>query len=213
MKEKVLTAITETGLVAIMRGLTHRDSLRTAEALIKGGVKAIEVTFNTKDAESILKDLSREFGSHAFIGAGTVITEEQLAKAVANGASFILSPNFDRTIVSKTIKAGLVAIPGAFTPSEVFEAHRAGASIVKVFPVSSVGPQYIKDLKGPFDNLALMPVGGVNLKNAYDFIKAGSIALGVGSSLIQKDLISQNRFPVLTELASSYLQKVREARL
>lgn len=212
LKEKTLATIIETGIVAIMRGLSREDSLKATEALIRGGVRAVEMTSNTKGAAAILKDLAKEFGSQAFIGAGTVLTREHLDNAVEAGASFILSPNFDPAIVEATVKAGLVAVPGAFTPTEVFAAHRAGADIIKIFPVSSVGPQYIKDLKAPLDNLLFMPVGGVNLENAGKFIQAGAVALGVGNSLVRGDLIAQKRFDELAELAGAYLQKVREAR-
>jgi 2-dehydro-3-deoxyphosphogluconate aldolase/(4S)-4-hydroxy-2-oxoglutarate aldolase len=213
LKEKTLSAITEPGIVAIIRGFTLEESLKTAEALIRGGIKAIETTSNTKGATVIMENLVKEFGQEVVVGAGTVLTDEHLQNAIDAGASFILSPSFDRAIVEKTLKASLVSIPGAFSPTEAVEADRAGADIIKIFPVSSVGPQYIKDLKAPLNNLKLMPVGGVNLDNAAAFIKAGSIALGVGSSLVPKELIEQNRFDELFKLAAAYVQKVREARL
>jgi 2-dehydro-3-deoxyphosphogluconate aldolase/(4S)-4-hydroxy-2-oxoglutarate aldolase len=212
MRKNVLAAITDTGLIAIMRGLDHKHTLKAAEALIRGGVKALEVTYNTPGAVSILKDIAKEFGADVFVGAGTVTTKEDLDSAIEAGASFILAPHFDSAIIKKTVEAGLVAIPGAFTATEVLRAYRAGAGIVKIFPASSVGPQYIKDLKGPLNTIPLMPVGGVDIENAGAFIKAGSAALGVGGSLIKKELISQGHWDKLTALAEAYLQKVQEAR-
>ncbi|MDR1702680.1 MAG: bifunctional 4-hydroxy-2-oxoglutarate aldolase/2-dehydro-3-deoxy-phosphogluconate aldolase [Sporomusaceae bacterium] len=213
MKARVLQAITEPGVIAIMRGFSLEESLKAAEALIKGGVRAIEATSNTKGAVTILKNLVKEFGQNTFIGAGTVLKEEELFNAIDAGATFILAPNFDRVIVQKTVAASLVSIPGAFTPTEVVAAHNAGADFIKVFPVSSVGPQYIKDLKAPLNDLPLLPVGGVNLENAAAFIKAGATALGVGSGLVPGELIKNQKFAELTRLAEAFLEKIREARL
>ena len=207
-----LKIIAETGLVAILRGFGHNESLKAAEALVRGGVKALEVTYNTPGAEAVLKELVKEFGQEAVVGAGTVMTTENLRSAIDSGASFILAPNFEESIVKETIAAGLLAIPGAFTATEVAAAHRSGAGMIKIFPVSSVGPQYIKDLRGPLNNIPLMPVGGVDLQNAADFIRAGSAALGVGGSLLKKELVAENRLAELTKLAEDYLRKILEAR-
>lgn len=212
MKKNVLAAIEETGLVAIMRGLDENNSLKAAEALVRGGVKALEVTFNTLGASTILKKIVDEFGQAVFVGAGTVTKKEDLECAIEAGASFILAPNFELQIVRATVEAGLVAIPGAFTATEVLAAYRAGASVVKIFPASSVGPKYIRELKGPLNTIPLMPVGGVDINTVNAFIKAGSAALGVGGSLLQADLVARGQWDELTALAKDYLQKIKEAR-
>lgn len=209
---EVIRLIKDTGIVAIMRGIGEEEVLYTVEALCNAGVKAIEVTFNTRGADKIIASLLNRFKGDIIVGAGTVIDPAIAAKAVECGAEFVLAPNTDAEVVSIVKSHGKVMIPGAFTPTEVLKCDNLGADIIKIFPVSAVGPKYIKDLRGPYDKIEMMPVGGVNVDNAGEFIKAGSIAVGVGGSLIRKDLLAKGNFKAIEELAKEFIYQINNSR-
>lgn len=209
---EVFNIIKKTGIIAIMRGIGDEEALHTVEALCNAGVKAIEVTFNTSGADKIIASLINRFKGDIIVGAGTVTDSVIAAKAVESGAEFVLAPNIDAEVMSIVKDHGKVMIPGAFTPTEVLKCHNMGADIVKIFPVSAVGPKYIKDLRGPYDNIEMMPVGGVDVGNAGEFIKAGSIAVGVGGSLIRKDLLAKGDYKEVEEIAKEFIYKINNAR-
>ncbi len=209
---KVIELIKNTGIVAIMRGIAEEEALRTVEALCNAGVKAVEVTFNTRGADKIITSLIDRFKDDVIVGAGTVTNPEIAEKAVECGAEFVLAPNTDADVIAVVKNCGKVMVPGAFTPTEVLKCHDMGADIVKVFPVSTVGPKYIKDLRGPYDNIELMAVGGVDASNAGEYIKAGSIAVGVGGSLIRKDLIAKGNYKAIEEIAEKFIYEINSAR-
>ena len=209
---ETLRLIEETGVIAILRGTSEEQALYTAEALASAGLKAIEVTFNTPGADRIISAIAKRFAGSLLPGAGTVTTPAQAVCAKESGAQYILAPNTDEEVIRTTQQFGLPMIPGAFTPSEVIRCAKLGCQLIKVFPVSTVGPQYIKDLKSPFDTLSFLPVGGVDLINTPAFIKAGAAAVGVGGSLIQKDLLARGDYAAMTDLAKRYLEAVASAR-
>jgi len=209
---KAIELIKNTGIVAIMRGIAEEEALRTVEALCNAGVKAVEVTFNTRGADKIITSLIDRFKGDVIVGAGTVTNPAIAAKAVECGAEFVLAPNTDADVIAVVKNSGKVMVPGAFTPTEVLKCHDMGADIVKVFPVSTVGPKYIKDLRGPYDNIELMAVGGVDVSNAGEYIKAGSIAVGVGGSLIRKDLIAKGNYKAIEEIAEKFIYEINSAR-
>lgn len=209
---EVFNLIKNTGVVAIMRGIGDEEALHTVEALCNAGVKAIEVTFNTPGADNIIASLISRFKGDLIVGAGTVTDSAIAAKAVESGAEFVLAPNIDAEVVSIVKDHGKVMIPGAFTPTEVLKCNNMGADIVKIFPVSAVGPKYIKDLRGPYDKIEMMPVGGVDVDNAGEFIRAGSIAVGVGGSLIRKDLLAKKDYKAIEELARKFIFEINNAR-
>lgn len=202
--------IRETGIIAILRGTGEDESLHTIDALVKGGVKAIEVTFNTPNADSIIKRAVKEFGGSAIIGAGTVTNTSSAVRAIECGAQFVLAPNTDADVISIVRRYGKLMIPGAFTATEVLKCYESGADVVKIFPVTSVGPKYIKDLRGPYDYVDMIPVGGVDIDNAEAFIKAGSVALGVGGGLIKKEFIANRDYKSMEELAARFISKVND---
>ncbi|HQJ38409.1 MAG TPA: bifunctional 4-hydroxy-2-oxoglutarate aldolase/2-dehydro-3-deoxy-phosphogluconate aldolase, partial [Bacillota bacterium] len=150
---EVIELIKNTGIVAIMRGIEEEEALHTVEALCNAGVKAVEVTFNTRGADKIILSLLDRFKGDIIVGAGTVTNPAAAAKAVECGAEFVLAPNVDAEVAEVVKSYGKVMVPGAFTPTEVLKCHNIGADIVKIFPVSAVGPKYIKDLRGPYDNI------------------------------------------------------------
>ena len=170
-------------MIAIVRGARPEDFHAIASALYEGGVTMIEVTLNSRDPFSVLREASRVWGDRLLLGAGTVMDASAARDAVDAGARFILSPHLDEAVITATLQAGAVSIPGAFTPTEIVAAYRLGAHIVKVFPASA-GPAYFKDLRGPLPHIPLMPTGGVNLSNIAAFGEAGAVAYGVGSALV-----------------------------
>ena len=212
LAEGIINTILETGVIAILRGLARDSLMETVAALHAGGIRALEVTFNTAGACEMIRQIAREYNSELHVGAGTVLNAEAAVRAIDSGAEFVVSPNTDPEVIAAVKKHGKIMIPGAFTPTEILRCDACGADMIKVFPVSSVGPQYIKDIKGPYNSLRLVPVGGVDLSNAGAFIKAGADALGVGGSLVRADLISRKDFRGLTTLADKFLQAVEQAK-
>lgn len=204
--------IKDTGIVVIMRGIGEEEALHAVEALCEGGVKAIEVTFNTPGADRIILSLLKRFKDEVIVGAGTVTSAASAVRALECGAEFVLAPNTDSEVVMTVKRYGKLMVPGALTATEVLKCYDLGADIVKIFPVSSLGPKYIKDLRGPYDYIDMMPVGGVDVKNVGEFIKAGSIAVGVGGSLIKKDLLADKNYKAIGELAKKFVDEIGNAR-
>lgn len=195
-------------LVAILRGLSHQQALTAAAVFMDAGIRAIEVTYNTPGVAHIISSLATQYGDHLAIGAGTVMSPEDVASARDAGASFILSPDCNPEVIAATKEAGLFSVPGAFTASEVALAHRCGADMVKLFPAGRLGVGYMKDLLGPLNHIRFMAVGGIDLTNAGDFIRAGARAVGIGSSLVNIKLLEAKKTTRLKELALQYVEQV-----
>jgi 2-dehydro-3-deoxyphosphogluconate aldolase / (4S)-4-hydroxy-2-oxoglutarate aldolase len=199
-----LTAILKHKIVVIIRGIDPDDFLKIAGALLEGGLSIIEITLNSKNALSVIKDASLQMGDQLLIGAGTVLDAASAKKAVSEGAKFIVSPSLDIDTIRATKELGAVSIPGAFTATEILSAYNNGADIIKVFP-ASVGANYFRDLRGPFPQIPLMPTGGVNLSNIREFQKAGAIAYGIGSALIDaKQKMTKEYLIQITEKAKQF---------
>ncbi|MBE6904929.1 MAG: bifunctional 4-hydroxy-2-oxoglutarate aldolase/2-dehydro-3-deoxy-phosphogluconate aldolase [Ruminococcaceae bacterium] len=198
-------------VIAILRGLQEEQILKTMEALREGGLNLVEITFDQrKEAEAtaaMMKKACAEFGNSMCVGAGTVMTEEQLIAARDAGAQFILTPQTDIQMIRMAHEMGLVTIPGAFTPTEIAACHVAGADIVKVFPAGTVGPDYIKAVRGPMPHIRLSAVGGVNLENISDFFDAGVCSVGIGSNIVDNEAIRTGNYKKITELAAKYRKK------
>jgi len=207
-----MDTILGSGLIAILRGLDEESTVEVAKALYSAGVKAIEITYNTPNASHLIRKLTKMFDGCAAIGAGTVLNMATAVEAIESGADFILAPNLNLEVIKTTKSYSKISIPGAFTPSEIVTAINAGADIVKIFPASSVGIQYIKDLKGPLNDIPMMPVGGVDIDNVGDFIRAGSCAVGVGSNLIKKSYVEKQEYSKITELAIDFLNEIKKVR-
>ena len=175
-------------VITILRG-DFRDTIsRLAHMLADAGITAVEATLNSTDPLHLIKTLIDEIGDRAVIGAGTVLTPDDVSRVADIGAQFIVSPNFNATVVAQTKKRNLVSIPGCFTPTEVVAALDAGADAIKLFPATHLGPSYIKALRGPLDTVRLVPTGGVTPELAREYRTAGAWAIGVGSELITPDL-------------------------
>lgn len=194
------SAIRAHGVVAILRGIPPRQVVPTAHALAAGGIRAMEITFDGFSVQAVhatatsIADATSAVGDRVAVGAGTVITTEQLEAARQAGARFIVSPDTNTQIIEASRAAGLASLPGAATASECLTAVRAGATFVKLFPASELGVGYLRALLSPLPWLPLVAVGGVGLDNAADFLRAGAIALGIGGRLVDKQLIASGRF-------------------
>jgi len=203
-------------LIAIVRGMEEDKILYFAEAILKGGLRMIEVTFNLREPESLatpraIKAISDRFGKDMWVGAGTVVSPELAEKAGDAGALYIISPNTDKAVISRTKALGLISIPGAMTPSECLEAHNAGADFIKLFPAGDLGPDYLKAIKAPLSHLHFLATGGISEKHIPAYLKAGASGFGIGGNLTNKEWIDAGEFNKITELAKAYVQAVSDA--
>jgi 2-dehydro-3-deoxyphosphogluconate aldolase/(4S)-4-hydroxy-2-oxoglutarate aldolase len=203
-----LDHILQNKIVAIVRGIHPQDVIKIAHALYKGGVVAMEVTMNSSDALSVIKQLSKEMDDKMLIGAGTVLNSKMANEAIDAGARFIISPIVDKKTIKTTKKRGALSIPGAFTPTEIFKAYSLGGEIIKVFPASS-NVNYIKEVRAPLPQIPLMPTGGITLQNIQEFQKAGAVAFGIGGSLVNaKQSITEEYLQQVTDTAKQFMQLV-----
>ena len=211
-KEECTRILMDTGIVAVIRVDKGSDLVDIMRALKKGGILALEVTMTSPGALEAIREASRVFKDEAIIGAGTVLDPETAEAAITAGARFIVSPVTNLDLIKLCRRYSIMCVPGAFTPTEVLAAWEAGADFVKIFPAGNVGPSFLKDILGPLPQVRLTPTGGINLQNIGDFIRAGACFVGVGSSLINKDMVKEKRWDDLSKLASKFVQEVREAR-
>jgi 2-dehydro-3-deoxyphosphogluconate aldolase / (4S)-4-hydroxy-2-oxoglutarate aldolase len=181
-------------IVAILRRTDSRAAVATAEALLAGGIDTLEVTCDSPGVLDMIRAIDAALGERVLIGAGTVLDASTARAALDAGARFLVSPHLDVDLVRGYAGQGIPWIPGAFTATEVLSAWRACASVIKVFPAGAAGPGYIKDLLGPLKSLPLLPTGGVTLDNARDFLESGAWGLGMGSALVDRDLVVAVRF-------------------
>lgn len=213
-KKEVIRQIKEGKIIAIVRGIALDKIEDTCRALHDGGISNIEVTFDQSsptgndDTFKAIKCISDNL-PEINVGAGTVMTEEQVELAVAAGAGYIISPNFDRKVMEKTKALGAVSIPGVLTPSEVTDAYNAGADFAKLFPAGVFGLGYIKAMKAPINHIPMLGVGGVDSDNIRSFMEIGLEGVGVGSSLVNRQLINEGRFQELKELAVLFVKNMK----
>ncbi|OFV63042.1 bifunctional 4-hydroxy-2-oxoglutarate aldolase/2-dehydro-3-deoxy-phosphogluconate aldolase [Mammaliicoccus sciuri] len=204
-----LQTIQETKLIAILRNAKPNDILPIVETLYKADIRAIEVTMNSPKALESIELISNEMKGKVVVGAGTVLDAESARLAILSGATFILSPTVDKETIRMSKKYGAVSIPGAMTPTEILEAYEYGGDIIKVFPTTSLGPEYIKDLQGPLPHIPLLPTGGVSIDNVTDFIKAGAVGVGLGSALVNTKVETNKAyFEELEQKAQAFYNKV-----
>ena len=208
MKKRVIQAILDEKIIAIARGLTPDQCVAAAKALYAGGIRLVEVTFDqsqkipfSKTAEAI-SAIAKEFEGKMYVGAGTVLTPEQVQIAADAGASYIISPDANPEVIRKTVELGLVSIPGVLTPSEATAAHRAGADFGKVFPAGNMGAGYIKAIRAPLNHIPLLAVGCISDANVADFLAAGCCGAGIGGNLVNKTWIANGEFDKITEVAA-----------
>lgn len=212
-KSDVLQRIRDTGVIPVVRAESADQAMRAVEAIKAGGVDVLEVTMTVPGAIGVIEQLAKAYGGEALIGAGTVLDPETARACIQAGAQFIVSPALNEETIAFCRDNNVAVFPGALTPTEVVRAWNAGADAVKVFPAGAVGgASYLKALKAPLPQIELVPTGGVNLKTAADFIKAGAMALGVGADLVDMKALREGNAELLTERARQFLEIVRAAR-
>ena len=210
--DPITAAIERLGVVAVIR-LQDPTRLRAVvDALAAGGIRALEVTMTVPGAIELIAEIAPTLPADFLIGAGTVLDAETARRAIDAGAQFVVSPILRPAVVDEAHRLGRPAMPGCFSPTEIQQAWDAGADIVKVFPATSLGPAFFRDVRGPLPHLKLMPTGGVSIENADEWIRAGAVAVGVGSALLDPRAIAAGEYSSITEKAKRILANVQDAR-
>ena len=212
-KADIVRQIEEIGLVPVVRASSSEEAMQVIEAIKAGGVNVLEITMTVPGAIKVIEKVADKYGSEVLVGAGTVLDPETARSCLLAGAQFIVSPALNLDTIAMCHRYSAPIAPGVLTPTEVITAWSAGVDFVKVFPCGSVGgASYVKNLKGPFPQVKIIPTGGVSLKTAADFIKAGASALGVGTDLVDVKAIREGNAHIVTERARQFIEIVKEAR-
>lgn len=213
MKTDTINQIKETGVIPVVRATTADEAMRAIDAIREGGISVLEITMTVPGAVKVIEEVAKRYEKDALVGAGTVLDPETATACIESGARFVVSPALNLETIACCRRLDVVVMPGALTPTEVVQAWNAGADFVKVFPAGAVGgPSYLKSLKAPLPQIELVPTGGVSLKTAADFIRAGAAALGVGADLVDIKAIREGQAALITERAKQFIEIVREAR-
>ncbi|MCM3175501.1 MULTISPECIES: bifunctional 4-hydroxy-2-oxoglutarate aldolase/2-dehydro-3-deoxy-phosphogluconate aldolase [Paenibacillus] len=180
----------ESRLVAIVRGISREAAVTAGQGMTEGGIRLMEVTLNTAGAHHIIADWRERHEGQAYVGAGTVLNVQMAREAVAAGAQFLVSPNVDLSVIEYAVEQGVEIWPGAMTPTEIVAAYEAGAKVVKLFPMASLGIPYLREIKAPLNHIPLLATGGANLDNIAEYYAAGAAAVGLGSALLPKEALA-----------------------
>ncbi len=216
MENAVIKAIEDKKIIAIVRGVHSKKLIPLAKAMYDGGIRLLEVTYSADKSISDIETannidlLKKHFGKEMHIGAGTVLTMAQLELTKQAGGEFIISPDTVPELIKATKELQMISIPGAMTPSEISLAHKSGADFVKIFPIVSLGPEYVKAIRAPLSNIKLLAVGGVDVSNMVSYLRAGVCGFGIGGNIVDKKLLENNDFNGLTALAKKYVSVVKE---
>ncbi|MEC0206100.1 bifunctional 4-hydroxy-2-oxoglutarate aldolase/2-dehydro-3-deoxy-phosphogluconate aldolase [Paenibacillus lautus] len=196
-------------IVAIVRGITKEQAGFVGEGLSQGGIRFMEVTMNTKGALHMIQDWRARYDGDVYVGAGTVLDVEMAKEAVSAGAQFLISPNTDLSVIEFALEQGIDVWPGAMTPTEIVAAYAAGAEIVKLFPMASLGLSFIRELQGPLNHIPLLATGGVTLDNLPDYFHAGAAAVGLGSALLPKDALMSDNMEEIKRRTAAFVEAAR----
>lgn len=207
---RVLEELRRTGIVAIVRGAAPEQMSRIADALYQGGVRLMEVTFNTPCAAESIQQLTKAYADKMIIGAGTVLDAPTARTAILSGAQFVLSPSLHVDVIRMCHKYNVLAVPGVFTPTEAVAAWELGVWVIKVFPAGVLGAAYIKQLMGPLDQLNIMVVGGIKAGNLPDFLRAKAMSAGIGSELVNQRLVDEGNYEEIYQRAKSFVGIVQD---
>lgn len=215
MDKKLIEQIEKEKLIVIVRGIESKKLISLAEAIYRGGIRFLEITYSAdgcvKDEETAknIEMLAQYFKGNMHIGSGTVLTKKQVELTHKAGGEFIISPDVNEEVITSTKTLGMISMPGALTPTEVQTAHRYGADFIKLFPVTNLGCEYIKAIKAPLSHVKFLAVGGINLNNIQNYISAGVCGFGIGTNIINKDMVKNNDFEGITTLAKKYVEAVK----
>lgn len=210
-KSQVIKKLTDCGLVAVVRAKDAEEAIKISDACLEGGCTGIELTFTVPAAHKVIEGLANKYtGGEMMLGAGTVLDSETARIAILSGANYIVSPGFNLETAKLCNRYQVPYMPGCMTITEVITAMEAGADIIKIFPADLFGPTIIKDIKGPLPQAKLMPTGGVDVSNVDQWIKAGAVAVGAGSSLTKG--AKTGDFAAITKTAKEFIEKIKEAR-
>ncbi|MBU1097585.1 MAG: 2-dehydro-3-deoxyphosphogluconate aldolase [Ignavibacteriae bacterium HGW-Ignavibacteriae-2] len=210
-RNEILQAVLHNKAFAVVRLNDSTKVLPVVEAIIKGGIKNIELTLTTPNSFEILPNLVKEFENDSVVGVGSVLTTEQVSRSIELGAKYIVSPVFIKSIIDIAHQNDVAVMSGAFSPTEIFNANEYGSDIVKVFPADILGMAFFKGIKAPMPHLKIMPTGGVSLTNAGEWIKAGACAVGIGSALMNEDAIENGDYDLITNNAEILMKSINEA--
>jgi len=208
----VVEQVTGPGVVAIVRLDDYSRAVDMVKAVQAGGIQAVEFTYTNPRAGHAIAAAAEALGDEVAIGAGTVLDPETARAAILQGAAFIVTPTLNVETIQLCTRYNVPTVIGSFTPTEILTAWEHGATFVKVFPASAVGPRYLKDVRGPLPQVPLIPTGGVNRENAGDFIRAGAAAIAVGSNLVDSQSVADGAWSTLTDRARGFVDAVAEAR-
>ncbi len=211
-KKTILGKMKEIGICAVLRLRSYEECFKVMDALREGEVHVLEVTMSTPNALDVIRDARKRYGDETLVGVGTVIDAKTAEKAIRLGAQFVVGPSTIKEMIDVCKKHDIVCIPGTFTPTEILQAWNLGADLIKVFPASLGGPTYIKAIRGPLPQIPLVPTGGVNVKNAGEYIKAGAYCLAAGGDMVSKRAVAAGRFDMVTQTARDFLKAIKEAR-
>ncbi|PZE21014.1 bifunctional 4-hydroxy-2-oxoglutarate aldolase/2-dehydro-3-deoxy-phosphogluconate aldolase [Paenibacillus xerothermodurans] len=207
-RDEGLRCIQDTRIIAILRGVEQQHVAAVAQALLDGGVRAMEITLNTPGAPEMIAQLQEQFGQKMYIGAGTVLDLEDAKKALDAGAAYLVTPNMDEEVIRYAVQNDVPIFPGAMTPTEIVKAWKAGATAVKIFPGASLGISYLKELQGPLNHIPMVAVGGVNEDNIAQFIQAGCYGVGIGGSLVNLKEITAGNYLWVQEKAARLIANI-----
>ncbi len=210
---EVLQKIKAEGICAIIRGQTLDSLYNIVDALISGGIRIVEITFDTNNADDMIGELTKYYKDDVLVGAGTVIDSETARTAILAGAKFVLSPTLNVNVIKMCKRYSVLAVPGVTTATEALTAWENGAQLVKIFPAGVLGPNYIKQIKGPLSQIEMMAVGSVDLENFKQLINAGACAAGIGGELVSSNLVKECNFSEITrraKLLKNYFKEIKE---
>ena len=211
-KHDVFQQLRESGVVAVLRGVDADTLIEITDALLAGGVTGIELTADTPGIADMVDELDGAFGDEIAIGVGTVLDSETARTVMLSGADFVVSPSLHEDVIDTCNRYGTLVAPGIMTPTEAITGYEAGADLLKVFPASTVGPGHLGAIKGPLDQIPLMPTGGVSPDNAGDYIEAGAECVGAGGALVDYEAAARGEFEVITENAEAFNEVISDAR-
>jgi 2-dehydro-3-deoxyphosphogluconate aldolase/(4S)-4-hydroxy-2-oxoglutarate aldolase len=211
-KDQIIAGLLTPGVVAIIRADNSEQLIDASRALIEGGVSGIEITMTTPNALQVISDLTKKFGDKVLAGVGSVLDVKTAEAAIAAGAEYVVTPVLRPDVIAYCRRVGKPIFSGSYSPTEAQTSHELGADFIKIFPADGLGPKYIQSIRGPLPHLKIVPTGGVDFNTAYDFIKAGCVAVAAGSTLVSKEILQKRDWSKLTELAGLFLAAVARAR-